>query len=315
MGIGGPEDGVEHLATSSCPSVTVIVPVKDGLELLRLCVEALLAQDYPRELLQILVVDNGSSSSPVSVLPQDERVVLLFEPTAGSYRARNTALVHARGDLLAFTDADCRPATDWVRRAADHLQAHPEVAMIGGRIDIAYRTGRPVTGPEWFEELDGFPQEDYVTRGFAVTANMVTRRSVMEQVGPFDENLLSGGDAEWGRRVRAGGGRQDYVAAAAVTHPARDTWPELARKSRRTTEGVVAKTPSRRRLARLLGGQFRRTLMLPLEVVRRRDLPTVDARARYFVTRFRVNLVVSGVLIRALSTRVMENRRTAPRPD
>lgn len=315
MGIDGCGGGVEHLDVPSCPSVTVIVPVKDGLELLRGCVEALVAQDYPRDLLQILVVDNGSRSSPASVLPQDDRVLLLLEPTAGSYRARNTALTRARGELLAFTDADCRPAPDWVRRAVDHLVAHPDVDMIGGRIDIAYRNGRPVNGPEWFEELDGFPQQDYVSRGFAVTANLITRRTVMDEVGPFDEDLLSGGDAEWGRRVRSKGGRQDYVDAVVVTHPARDTWQELARKSRRTTEGVVMKTRSRGRLLHLLLGQLRHAVMLPFTVVRRRDLPNASARVRYLVTRLRVNLVVSGVLLRALATRVIPSRRTAPRPD
>lgn len=306
---------VEQHDGPSYPSVTVIVPVKDGLDLLRSCLAALTDQDYPRDRLQILVIDNGSKISPSTVLPGDERVQLLSEPTAGSYRARNTALAHARGELLAFTDADCLPSPDWVRAAATHLTTHPDVEMIGGRIDIAYRAGKPVNGPEWFEELDGFPQKDYVSRGFAVTANMVTRRSVMDRVGPFDERLLSGGDAEWGRRVRDAGGRQDYVETAAVTHPARDTWAELARKSRRTTEGVVTKAPSRRRLLQLLLGQIRHSLVLPISVARRHELPTAGARVRYLVTRLRVNAVVSGVLARGLVSTFRSIRRKAPQQD
>jgi glycosyltransferase involved in cell wall biosynthesis len=286
------------------PFVSVIVPVKDGLELLRQCVEALLDQDYPADRYQVLIVDNGSAVSPEGQLPSDPRVTVLSEPTPGSYRARNAALAVATGEILAFTDADCRPAPDWVSQAVRYLVDHPEVDMIGGQVKLSYSAGRPLNGAEWYEFDSGFPQEQYVHNGYAVTANMVTRRSVFDRVGLFDADLMSGGDGEWGRRVRAAGGVQKYVAEALVTHPARDTWAEVRKKTVRTTEGVVRRKlrapHPRRALLRLLLGQLFRSLVLPVRVARNRKLPSLPARFSFLLTRWRVDLVIVGMLVRNL---------------
>jgi cellulose synthase/poly-beta-1,6-N-acetylglucosamine synthase-like glycosyltransferase len=296
-------------SSATLPGVSVIVPVRDGFDLLRRCVDALLAQDYPADRFEVIVVDNGSASSPSAVLPEDPRLTVLAEPGPGSYRARNLALGVATGEILAFTDADCLPAPDWLRVAVDHLVERPDVDMIGGRVELAYRAGGPRNGPEWFEFNEGFPQDRYVRNGFAVTANMITRRSVVDRVGPFDAELVSGGDAEWGRRVRDAGGVQSYVARAVVAHPARDTWAELRTKTVRTTGGIVRKTARRPRarmlLLRLLAGQLYRSVTLPVSVLRNRKLPSAQARCRYAMTRWRVD----GVIIRILLGAVVDPAR------
>ena len=74
--------------------------------------------------------------------------------------------------------------------------------------------------------------------GFGVTADLPVRREVLEQVGPFDERLRSGGDADWGERAAALGFRAVYVPAVRVRHPARARLRELVEKSRRTARGV-----------------------------------------------------------------------------
>ncbi len=298
------DDVADVSAPATLPTVSVIVPVRDGFDLLRRCVDALLAQDYPADRVEIIVVDNGSVTSPAAVLPRDDRLILLTEPGPGSYRARNLALGAATGDILAFTDADCLPDPGWIRTAADFLVTHPEVDMIGGRVELAYRSGGPVTGPEWFEFNEGFPQDRYVRNGFAVTANMITRRRVVDRIGAFDAELVSGGDAEWGRRVRDAGGAQCYLAAAVVAHPARDTWHELRTKTVRTTGGIVRKAArrprARVRMARLLAGQLYRSASLPVAVLRNPKLPSATARRRYLLTRWRVDGTILRILLGAL---------------
>lgn len=287
------------------PLVSVIVPVKDGLDLLVRCVHALLAQDYPADRYEVLVVDNGSKVSPVTVLPADPRLTVLFEPSPGSYTARNRALQIARGEILAFTDADCDPQADWISAAARFLVEHPDVAMIGGRVDLRFAGGRPQNGPEWFEFVNGFPQEEYLAKGYAVTANMVTRRQVFDRVGDFDSRLLSGGDGEWGRRVRAAGLAQAYVPSAAIEHPARDSWTELRIKTQRTTRGVVRRAAGqpgvRGKIVRMILGQVRRTVVAPIAVFRQPVLPTWRARFLFLMTRWRVDLTVLTILVGALA--------------
>lgn len=286
------------------PRVTVIVPVKDGLDRLQICLQALLAQDYPVDRYEVIVVDNGSSTSPAGVIPEDTRVTLLTEPTPGSYRARNVGLARASGEIIAFTDADCVPAVDWLTEATECLIRDPSIDMIGGQVELAYEHGAPLTGPEWVEFVEGFPQQRYVRNGFAVTANMVTRRSVFDRVGLFDAELLSGGDAEWGRRVRDSGGHQHFAASVVVKHPARESWPELREKTARTTAGVVRRTRKGGRprvaVARLLLGQLVRSAMLPLRTWREQKLPARRPRLKYLGTRWRVDAVIVGVLLRAL---------------
>src|SRR5690606_16589320 len=95
------------------PTVTVVVPVYNDVQRLRTCVAALLAQDYPAERVEVLVVDNASDVDVSVALPAGEtRVRLLHESRRGSYAARNRALTEATGEVLAFTDADCLPRPD-----------------------------------------------------------------------------------------------------------------------------------------------------------------------------------------------------------
>jgi cellulose synthase/poly-beta-1,6-N-acetylglucosamine synthase-like glycosyltransferase len=125
----GAMDTTEHENQSEqLPVVTVIVPVLDGLDLLVRCVRALLDQDYPAELLEIVVADNGSAVDPAPHLPRDPRLTVVHEPTPGSYAARNAALLVAKGEVLAFTDADCLPDRSWVREAVAALRAEPRAA-------------------------------------------------------------------------------------------------------------------------------------------------------------------------------------------
>ena len=229
------------MTAGRCPAVTVIVPVRDGLEDLKRCVEALLAQDYPPDLVTVVVADNGSARSPAEVLPGHPRVRLVEHPGGGSYAARNAALAVADGEVVAFTDADCRPQPDWLTQAVRALDAEPRAAMVGGAIDLVFRDGRPRTGAEWYEKLRGFPQEDYLRRGFAVTANLVPAATSSSGWARSTPPSTPAGDAEWGRRLRDLGGLQRYAPSAVVRHPARATPRELVAKSRRTARGVAVK--------------------------------------------------------------------------
>jgi GT2 family glycosyltransferase len=295
------------VAPAELPTVSVVVPVLDGLDDLVRCVDALLAQDYPADRLEILLVDNGSAVPPGPRLPVDPRLRVLREDRPGSYAARNTGVAAARGEVVAFTDADCTPDREWVRAVVAALVAEPRADMVGGGIDLDFPAGRPVTGPEWYEQLHGFPQEQYITElGFAVTANMATWRAVLDRVGGFDQTLPSGGDADFGRRVRAAGLRQRYAPAARVHHPARATWPELRAKQRRVTRGVAWRARRRQgrlRLLRLLAGHLALAGWRTLSAWRRPLPETAAARVRYLVTYWRVTFVVCGALAREAGRR------------
>lgn len=283
------------------PRVSVVVPVHDGTALLRLCVQALLAQDYPGELVEVLVVDNASTEDVAAALPADPRVRLLHEPVPGSYRARNAALPHVRGEVVAFTDADCRPHPDWITRGVAALRSRPDVAMVGGRVDLVFREGHPVTAWEVYEAAHAFPQRDYLAKQqFAVTANVLTWRTTLDDVGGFDDRLASRGDAEWGQRVARSGGKQVYADDAVVDHPARATWKEMCGKTLRVARGRrdvdVSRSRGRRHFLGVAAAHVRLGVVgLARPAAGKEFRPTPTATLRYVAAYSTARVLFVGV--------------------
>lgn len=186
----------------------------------------------------MLVVDDGSREDLAPALPDDARFRLIRQDPAGSYAARNTALAAATGTVRAFTDGDRVPEATWVAGAVEALRAPTRVDMVGGAVRLSFRGAVPGTGTELYEALHSFPQERYLAlERFAVTANMVVRRSSLDAAGLFDARLQSRGDAEFGQRLARGGGLQRYAPAAVVSHPARASWSEPATELHRVSRG------------------------------------------------------------------------------
>lgn len=226
---------------SMADTVSVIVPVYNDVSALRRCLEALQVQDYPAELVQVLVVDNASTEDVAQVVPADPRFHLLHEARRGSYAARNTGVLAATGAVLAFTDSDCVPRRDWLLSGLEALRAEPRPDAIGGAIELFFPHGPdPRTGPELFEVRNQFQQRKYIEEwSFAATANVFVKREVFDRVGMFDPALKSGGDTDWGNRLCAAGGRLVFAPEVVVEHPARSSWREMRRKSVRVANGIA----------------------------------------------------------------------------
>lgn len=116
--------------------ISVIIPVFNDRERLKLCLTALENQTYPQELYELVLVDNGSEENIAEIAHQFKQVVLTTEKQRGSYAARNRGIKIAKGELLAFTDSDCIPANDWLERGVNYLVSVPDCAVFAGRIDI-----------------------------------------------------------------------------------------------------------------------------------------------------------------------------------
>lgn len=222
------------------PFVTIIIPTYHEWPLLKLCIEALEKQSYPKEHFEVLIVNNDPADAPPADFELPGNMRLLNESKTGSYAARNKALSEAKGEMVAFTDSDCIPDRDWITNGVAYLQAHPECSRIAGRITIYYKGKRP-TPAELYNTLYAFPQQSYVQKsGACVTANLFTYKKVMDSVGWFDDRLYSCGDLEWGRAAARAGYPIHYVANVMVAHPARN-FAELRKKERRVGGGIGIK--------------------------------------------------------------------------
>ena len=231
------------------PRGSVIVPTYRHWPALADCLDALASQTLPAAAVEILIVNNDPSDPvPASLcLPGNAR--LLTEEKAGSYAARNRALGEARGELLAFTDADCIPAADWLETAVAAI--NPQVPRVAGAVELVFSSAR-LNAAECFEKAFSFQQARYVRRGTAVTANLIVHRSVFERMGPFDARLLSGGDFAWNLAATRAGVPLVYVPHCRVRHPARSSRAALFEKHRRIA-GAQGFSPGERQSRLLLG--------------------------------------------------------------
>ncbi|HPS79290.1 MAG TPA: glycosyltransferase [Thermoanaerobaculaceae bacterium] len=223
------------------PLVTVVIPVRDDAARLGLCLDRLAAQSWPQDAIEVIVVDDGSQDDPSAVCRGRAGVRCIRQPRAGVDAARNLALASARGDVLAFTDADCLPGPDWIREGVRCLQVNPGAGLVAGHIEMVPADPAHVTAVEWADILAGFNQRRRVDDlHFGATANVFTTRAVLDDVGPFDGALESGGDLEFGQRVWRSGHAVVYCLGAVVAHPTRRTWRGLLGRIGRTARGQHA---------------------------------------------------------------------------
>lgn len=231
--------------------VSVLIPVYND-DRLKGCLEALAAQTLPRDRFEVLVIDNGSKEPQHDLVTAYPFARMLSEPTPGSYAARNRALPEARGDVIAFTDADCVPDPRWLEAGLAMIDAAPGPIVIAGRVDVFAKVpGRP-TAVELIDIAFAFDQKRTVEASrYAVTANVITPKAVFDRIGTFDQTLLSGADGEWSQRAAAAGIPVVYGHDAAVAHPARAGMGEILRKRRRTVGGRMQRGKNRGRGAKL----------------------------------------------------------------
>ena len=177
-------------------AISVVVPVHRHWELVPGLLAALAAQSRRR--FEMILVNDDAAPAPCPA--RHSRV--LDAPGPGSYAARNAGAAAARGRLLAFTDADCRPEPGWLAALAAAAAAARRARCSPARSGC-WRPATP-TACARYELVRGIPQARYVARGYAATANLAVPADVFRALGGF-ENRRSGGDAEFCRRAgRAG---------------------------------------------------------------------------------------------------------------
>lgn len=220
------------------PFVSVIIPVYNDLERLKTCLEALEEQTYPRNLYEVIVVNNDPSQNIEPHIVNSNNVRVICESHRSSYAARNKGILNAKGAVIAFTDSDCIPKSNWIEKGVTNLLNEPHCGLVAGRIEVFCSDPENPTAIELYEKITAFKQKIYVERSkFGATANLFTFKNIIQKVGCFNDTLLSSGDFEWGNRVFEAGYKQIYADDTCVSHPALKTFGQRFRKRIRIIRG------------------------------------------------------------------------------
>lgn len=212
----------------SSQSVSIIIPAYNAEKSIVHTLEATLhaasiyrnsyaAQDET-PLVEILVVDDGSTDSTKAKVLAFPTVKYLFQENAGPAKARNLGAAEARGTILFFTDSDCRPHEDWIVTMLQHF-SKPNVSVVAGSYGIANpekRLSRCIHQEIIFRHMFLMPEYPSYFGSF----NFAVRKEVFFAVGGFNAGYpnASGEDNDLSYRISAKGHKIYFAKDALVDH-------------------------------------------------------------------------------------------------
>jgi len=217
--------------TAEAPRVSVIVPAHNAEKTLGAVLDGLAGQDGAHDRVEVIVVDNRSTDATAEVAGSRGARLVAEDDVQSAAAARNRGIAAARGEVLAFLDADCVPVPGWIASALASL-AETGAGLLGGRVDT-----RPGSGPAWLAHYDRLSYvrqaERIAASGLSASANLIVRREVIERIGPFRTELRAAEDDEFCLRARAAGFAIVYDPHAAVSREAASgAWAVLRRHYR-----------------------------------------------------------------------------------
>ena len=205
-------------------SVSVVVPTRNRPEHAEACARSILATTG---FLDLTFVDQSDDLATQEALSRisDPRFRYLRTDSRGVTKGRNLGISVTEGDIVAYTDDDCRVAADWAHRLAEVFARDPEVAVVCGRVQVPEAI-QHLGYAEAFEPHQREWQGSYPPLGtdWGITANFSIRRSVLGQVGVFDPMLgagaplRSGGEPDFLFRVLRNGFKVVNAAEVVVDH-------------------------------------------------------------------------------------------------
>lgn len=182
-------------------SISAIVPAYNSGRYLSAAIDSALAQTYP--ILELVVVDDGSTDETADVLAAyRERVHVLRQNNRGPAAARNSGIAAARGELLAFLDADDAWHPRKVELQVERLAAEPAVGLVHCGmewVDAVDRTLGVTTGGQegWVADAILRLEEGVI----GPPSTWLLPRRIVEETGGFDERLLSSEDWDLAYRI------------------------------------------------------------------------------------------------------------------
>lgn len=257
------------------PFVSVLMPVRNEAAFIKRSVGSVIAQDYPRERIEILIADGMSEDGTrdiINGLEQKHRNVRTVDnPGKIVATGLNAALVQAKGNVIVRVDGHCEIAPDYLRRCARHL-LKDDVEAVGGPVETVGQSyvARVIATAmsSWFGVGgSAFRVTNSPTQFTDTVPFPAYSRALIDRAGPFDEELVRNQDDEYNYRLRKLGVRILLASDVRSRYYSRATLKGLA--SQYFQYGywkvrVMQKHPRQMRLRQFVPGLFVAALLFGL---------------------------------------------------
>ena len=217
--------------------ISVVVPFLNSEDTLNQCLEALISQNLKP--FEILMVDNGSTDRSKEIVKKfiDRGagcIKYYLEKKRGPACARNKGIHESVGNIIAFTDSDCVPDSNWLKNLIIEFK-DKQIAAIAGvvesyKTETLYDKFHAMFTLQGFEKFQTFSKFNLVSGGFP-TANLIIRKDILSKLEGFDESInFFGEDYDLCARLYNLGFSIKYTPRAVVYHKHRNslklTWKQ-----------------------------------------------------------------------------------------
>ncbi len=196
--------------------ISVVVAAYNSEKTISATIEALLSQNWPEDDLEIIIADDGSTDRTAEIVKKYP-VKYLYQKNKGPAAARNYGWKSAQGKIVCFTDSDCVPEKKWVSKIIKGYTSD-DIAGLGGSYDIANPDSLNAVciHEEIAQRHLKIPEE----ANFLGSFNVSYRRTVLQQVGGFDESYTwaSAEDNELAYRIKKKGYKLIFNGDIKVAH-------------------------------------------------------------------------------------------------
>lgn len=223
-----------NVSDADLPKVSLVVTSKDNENTMDECLRSLVNLDYPKDSLEIIVIDACSTDRTAEIAEQYATKVVSERLNAPA--AYNHALKIASHELIGFVDSDAKVEREWLKKLVPHL-GEPETAGVSGNIET-WNSENPWARSIGYDIKTRYARIGEFT-GRVATMNLLLKRSVLEELGGFDEKFPSQYDTELGYRLSEKGYRIAFERAAICFHFNRPTLGAYWRQQKQYGKNTV----------------------------------------------------------------------------